>query len=65
MVICIDNLKSSTSTLTDTAITACLSSAAKLARRQRGEKKCSPRESGRKLEHRAAWSQRGGFLSAL
>ena len=35
--------------------TACLSGAAKLARRQRGEKKYSPRERGRKLEHRAMW----------
>ena len=34
-------------------ITACLSGAAKLARTQRGEKKCCPRERGRKLEHRA------------
>ena len=33
-------------------MTACLNGAAKLARRQRGEKKCSPRERGRKLEHR-------------
>ena len=40
--------------------TACLSDVAKLARRQRGEKKCSPRECGRILEHRAAQSQRGG-----
>ena len=32
--------------------TACHSGAAKLARRQRGEKKCDPREHGRKLEHR-------------
>ena len=29
-------------------ITACLSGAAKLARRQRGEKKCGPRECDRK-----------------
>ena len=33
--------------------------ATKLARRQRGEKNCGPRERGRKLEHRAARSQRG------
>ena len=39
--------------------TACLSGAAKLARRQRGEKKFGPRQRGRKLEHRAARSQRG------
>ena len=38
--------------------TACLSGALKLARRQRGEKKCGTRERGRKLEHRAARSQR-------
>ena len=35
-------------------VTACLSGAAKLAR-----KNCGPRERGRKLEHCAAWSQRG------
>ena len=39
--------------------TACLSGAAKLERRQRGEKKCAPHECGRKLEYRAARSQRG------
>ena len=33
---------------------------ATLARRQRGKKKCSPNEHGRKLEHRAVRSQRGG-----
>ena len=37
--------------------TACLSGAAKLARRQCGEKKCAPCERGRKLEDRAARSQ--------
>ena len=40
--------------------TACLSGAAKLARRQRGEKKCGPRERGRKLNHRAERFERGG-----
>ena len=38
--------------------TACLSGAAKLARRQHGEIKCCPRERGRKLEHHAARYQR-------
>ena len=42
--------------------TACFSGAAKLARRQREEKKCSPRERGRKLEHRAASVARWLFL---
>ena len=41
-------------------IAACLSSAVKLARRHRVEKECGPRECGKKLEHRAARSQRGG-----
>ena len=40
--------------------TACLSGEVKLARRQRGEKSGSPREHGRKLAHRAVWSQRDG-----
>ena len=40
--------------------TACLSGAAKLARRQRGQKNCGPRERGRKLDHRAARFERGG-----
>ena len=39
-------------------LTACLSGAAKLARSQRGDKKCGPRECGRKLEHRVDRSQR-------
>ena len=39
--------------------TACLSGAAKLVRRKCGEKKCAPRERGRKLEHRATQSQHG------
>ena len=38
--------------------TACLSGAAKLGQRQRGEKKCGPRKRGQKLEHRAAQLQR-------
>ena len=46
-------------------ITACLSGAAKLARRQRGDKKCDPRERGRKLEHCAARSQRSGCFCSL
>ena len=37
-------------------MTACLSSAAKLAWSQRSEKKCTPRDRGRKLEHRAVHS---------
>ena len=40
------------------SITVCLSGAAKLARRQRGEKNCDPLDRGRKLEHRAARFQR-------
>ena len=40
-------------------VTACLSGAAKLARRQRGEEKCSQCERDRKLVHRNAGSQRG------
>ena len=47
------------------SVTACLSGAAKLGRRQRGEKKCSLRERGRKLEHCAARSQRGGRVVIL
>ena len=39
---------------------ACLSCAAKLTWRLRGEEKCCPHERGRKLEHRAALSQRDG-----
>ena len=44
---------------TNAHFVTCLSGAAKLARRQRGEKNCDPRERGRKLEHRAARSQHG------
>ena len=40
--------------------TACHNGAAKLARRQRGEKNCSPRKRVGKLEHRTARSQRDG-----
>ena len=40
--------------------TACLSGTAKLARRQRGEKKWGPRKRGRKLDHHAARFKRGG-----
>ena len=54
-----NDLIGASSDLTFPPITACLSGAAKLARRQRGEKICSPRQRGRKLEHRAARSQRG------
>ena len=39
---------------------ACLSGAAILAWRQRGQKKCGPRQRGRKFERRAARSQRDG-----
>ena len=42
----------------DLLYTACLSGAAKLTRRQSGEKKYCPRERGRKLEHRVARFQR-------
>ena len=44
--------------------TVFLSGAAKLARRQRVEKKCSPRQRGRKLDHRAARA-RWLFLSTF
>ena len=39
--------------------------AAKLARRQRSEKKCGPRERGRKLKHRATRRERGGCFAHL
>ena len=45
--------------------TACLSSTAILERRQRGEKKCGPRQRGRKFDHCAAWREYGDCFCSL